>query len=69
MASVKHWKEDASTRVRAEAGIHDGQGTIVRHLFFRERSQLPIRFDVWELPPGASEGDDAARTPHLGQTG
>jgi len=56
MASVKYWIETDSTRVREQA-IHDGQGTIVRRLFFREQSQLPIRFDIWELPPGASEGD------------
>jgi quercetin dioxygenase-like cupin family protein len=56
MASAKYWIETDATHVREQA-IHDGQGTIVRRLFFREHSQLPIRFDIWELPPGASEGN------------
>jgi len=56
MATATFWKETDSTDLRPEAAIHEGEGTILRRLFFRERSQLAVRFDVWELPPGASEG-------------
>jgi mannose-6-phosphate isomerase-like protein (cupin superfamily) len=51
------WKETDSTELRPQLAIHEGEGTILRRLFFREQSQLPVRFDVWELPPGASEGN------------
>ena len=57
MPAATYWKETDSTDLRAQAAIHEGEGTILRRLFFRQRSQLPIRFDIWELPPGASEGD------------
>ncbi len=57
LTTMTFWKETDSTDLRHQEGIHEGVGTIVRRLFFREQSQLPIRFDVWELPPGASEGD------------
>jgi len=57
VASATFWKETDSTDLRYQAAIHEGVGTIVRRMFFREQSQLPIRFDIWELPPGASEGD------------
>jgi mannose-6-phosphate isomerase-like protein (cupin superfamily) len=50
------WKETDSTDLRAQEAIHAGEGTILRRLFFRERSQLGVRLDVWELQPGASEG-------------
>jgi mannose-6-phosphate isomerase-like protein (cupin superfamily) len=57
VATVKFWKETDATDLRSQAAIHEGEGTILRRLFFREQSQLGVRFDVWELPPGASEGD------------
>ena len=41
------------------AWVHVGEGVIQRRLFFCQQSQLPVRFDVWELPPGASEGNHA----------
>ncbi|MFN8635402.1 MAG: cupin domain-containing protein [Chloroflexota bacterium] len=56
MARATYWKESDSTDVRAQAAIHEGEGTILRRLFFREQSRLGIKFDVWELPPGATEG-------------
>jgi mannose-6-phosphate isomerase-like protein (cupin superfamily) len=56
VSRVTHWKQTDSTDLRPQAAIHDGVGTIVRRMFFREQSQLPVRFDIWELPPGASEG-------------
>ncbi len=50
-------KENDATNLRQQAAVHNGEGVITRRLFFRHKSQLPIRFDMWELPPGASEGD------------
>lgn len=55
--TAAYWKQTDATDLRHQEAIHAGVGTIVRRLFFREQSQLPVRFDVWELPPGASEGD------------
>ena len=56
MSTATFWKETDSTDLRAQVAIHEGEGTILRRLFFREQSQLGVRFDIWELPPGASEG-------------
>jgi mannose-6-phosphate isomerase-like protein (cupin superfamily) len=56
MPAANYWKQTDSTDLRAQPAIHEGEGTILRRLFFREQSQLGVRFDVWELPPGASEG-------------
>ena len=56
MPTATYWKQTDSTDLRAQPAIHEGEGTILRRLFFREQSQLDVRFDVWELPPGASEG-------------
>src|SRR5688572_10820937 len=57
MATVTYWRQTDATDPRHQEAIHEGVGTIVRRMFFREQSRLPVRFDVWELPPGASEGD------------
>ena len=57
METVKYWRETDSTDVRPEAAIHEGEGTILRRLFFRNKSRLAVKFDVWELPPGATEGN------------
>ena len=57
MATVTFWKESDSTDVSLPVSIHAGEGVIQRRMFFRQQSQLPVRFDVWELPPGASEGN------------
>jgi mannose-6-phosphate isomerase-like protein (cupin superfamily) len=51
------WKETDSTDLRHQEAIHEGVGTIVRRMFFRKQSRLGVKFDIWELPPGASEGD------------
>ncbi len=36
--------------------IHDGDGEIKRTPLFRDVSRLPISLEIWELPPGVSEG-------------
>lgn len=56
-ATATYWKQTDVTELRHQEAIHAGVGTIVRKLFFREQSRLPVRFDLWELAPGVSEGD------------
>jgi hypothetical protein len=43
MAMATFWKETDSTDLRHQEAIHEGIGTIVRKMFFREQSRLPIR--------------------------
>ena len=50
------WKQNESEDVIRTLGLHDGEGVITRSRFFREATRLPINVEVWELPPGASEG-------------
>ncbi len=57
MATATFWKQSDSIDLSLPTSIHAGDGVIRRRLFFREQSRLPVRFDVWELPPGASEGN------------
>ena len=51
-----NWKQHESEDAILEPGLHDGDGTVTRRRFFHETSNLPVRIEVWELPPGASEG-------------
>ena len=55
MNSKQHESEDAIL----EPGLHDGDGVVTRRRFFHGTSKLPVRIEVWELPPGASEGSHA----------
>ena len=48
-----------ATDPRSSARIHDGSGEIAIRRLFRDQLTLPIHAEVWELPPGASEGDHA----------
>ncbi len=50
------WKQNETADVIGPAAIHDGDGVITRRRFFHGASRLPIRVEIWELPPGASEG-------------
>jgi len=56
MPTATFWKQTDSTDLRAQAAIHAGEGTIPRRRFFREQSELPVKFDVWELAPGVDHG-------------
>jgi mannose-6-phosphate isomerase-like protein (cupin superfamily) len=67
VANATFWKETDSTDLRHQEAIHEGVGAIARRMFFREQSQLPIRFDVWELPPGVSEGDHTHGSREVGR--
>lgn len=56
-----YWKEKDSDEVRSRP-IHEGEGSIKTRGFFDEVSRLPIKFQLWELDPGVSEGSHT----HLG---
>lgn len=58
-----YWKEEDSTNT-VEQSIHEGDGVIKIRGLFDEVSRLPIRLQVWELAPGASEGSHS----HEGST-
>lgn len=51
-----NWKQNETEDVISTAGIHDGDGVITRRRFFLDETRLPVRIEIWELPPGASEG-------------
>lgn len=51
-----NWKQHETEDVIDTDGIHDGDGVITRRRFFLEETRLPVRIEIWELPPGASEG-------------
>ena len=50
------WKQNEFEDVIDTPEMHDGEGTITRSRFFRDATRLPVTIEVWELPPGASEG-------------
>ena len=50
------WKQSESEDVIRTPEMHEGEGVITRGRFFRDTSRLPVNIEVWELPPGASEG-------------
>lgn len=50
------WKQHEAEDVILHEGLHEGDGTVTRKRFFAETSKLPVKIEVWELPPGASEG-------------
>ena len=51
------WFQRESIDPVTSAPIHDGDGEIVVRRLFRGQLTLPIHAQVWELPPGTSEGD------------
>ena len=50
------WKQSEAADVTDTPAIHEGEGVITRRRFFRDTTRLPVRVEIWELPPGASEG-------------
>ena len=50
------WKQNESEDVIKTPALHDGEGVVTRRRFFRDATRLPVQIEVWELPPGASEG-------------
>ncbi len=50
------WKQNEASDVIDSPAVHDGDGVITRRGFFRGLTRLPVRVEIWELPPGASEG-------------
>ena len=50
------WKQNETEDVIDTPALHEGEGVVTRSRFFREATRLPVKIEVWELPPGASEG-------------
>ena len=53
--SPNYWKEKDSTGIVSRP-VHHGDGNIDMCGFFDEISSLPVKFQLWELAPGVSEG-------------
>ena len=51
-----NWKQNESEDVINTPALHEGDGVVTRHRFFRDATRLPVKIEVWKLPPGASEG-------------
>ena len=51
-----YYKTSESAVTKLSQAIHEGDGEIIRTPFFGDVSRLPVRFDIWELEPGVSEG-------------
>ena len=50
-----YWKEIDSTGIISRP-VHHGDGDINMRGFFDTISSLPVKFHVWEMAPGVSEG-------------
>ena len=50
------WKQNETADVIDTHAVHEGDGVITRRRFFRDATRLPVKVEIWELPPGASEG-------------
>ena len=53
--SPNYWKEKDSTGIVSRP-VHHGDGNIDMRGFFDKISSLPVKFQLWELAPGVSEG-------------
>ncbi len=51
-----NWKQHESEDVIVHPALHEGDGAIMRRRFFSDATKLPVKIEVWELEPGASEG-------------
>ena len=51
-----NWKQHESDDVIVHPALHEGDGAITRRRFFSDATKLPVKIEVWELEPGASEG-------------
>lgn len=51
------WRENDATDIQEIPAIHDGDGTIRVRRFFTAHSRTGVHFHIWELAPGASEGN------------
>ena len=50
-----YWKENDSTGIISRP-VHHGEGDIKMRGFFDTISNLPVKFHVWEMDPGVTEG-------------
>ena len=51
-----YWIERDGDKVADARTIHEGDGAIKTRAYFEGVSQLPVKFQTWELGPGVSEG-------------
>jgi mannose-6-phosphate isomerase-like protein (cupin superfamily) len=59
-----YYKTSESAVTKLSQAIHEGDGEIIRTPFFGDVSKLPVRYEIWALEPGGSEG----RHVHDGQS-
>ncbi len=52
-----YWRDSDTSGVRVVDAYHGGTGKIRTKEFFKGLGSLGFRFVVWELEPGAAEGD------------
>lgn len=52
----RYWQASDREGVREYPAMHEGEGTIRVRSFFEGVIRMGVHFDVWELPPGATEG-------------
>ena len=52
-----YYKENDATDTKMIPAHHEGKGIFKTKGFFDNTSRLPIKFQMWELDPGSSEGD------------
>ncbi len=53
---TRWWKTSDAESVRELTAIHEGIGSIRVKSVFDDRTTTGLRFHVWELAPGATEG-------------
>ena len=53
------FEKESDSSVQTVKGAHGGDGAIRIHRFFPKKTALSARAAVWEIAPGASEGDHA----------
>ena len=60
------WKESASDpqNVRSYDGMHDGSGKITSRWLFRGLASTSASLFVWDVEPGASEGNHVHEANH-----
>jgi mannose-6-phosphate isomerase-like protein (cupin superfamily) len=52
-----YWQDSDSSGQRTVPAYHGGHGVIRTKEFFKGKGALGFTFVIWELAPGASEGD------------
>ena len=50
------WKQNETVDVISTPTMHEEEGAVTRRRFFCDSTKLPASIEVWELPPGSSDG-------------